>query len=106
MGTRNINVELLLDKEVKDSEGRSAGRIEEIRARREGEEIAVEAYHLGPEALLERLAAPVMRLSLMRALGFHRHSLSLRVPWDQLDLSDPEKPVLRCPREELVKLAR
>jgi hypothetical protein len=106
MGTRNINVELLLDKEVKDSEGRSAGRIEEIRARREGEEIVVEAYHLGPEALLERLAAPVMRLSLMRALGFHRHAHGWRVRWEQLDLSDPEKPVLRCPREELVKLAR
>jgi sporulation protein YlmC with PRC-barrel domain len=106
MATRNINVELLLDKKVMDSEGRSAGRIEEIRARREDEEIIVEAYHLGPEALLERLAAPVMRLSLMRVLGFHRHSHSLRVPWDQLDLSDPEKPVLRCPREELVKLAR
>jgi len=106
MSTRNINVELLLDKEVKDSEGRSAGRIEEIRARREGEEIVVEAYHLGPEALLERLAAPVMRLSLMRALGIHRHAHSWRVRWEQLDLSDPEKPVLRCPREELVKLAR
>jgi len=106
MGVRNINVELLLDKEVKDSEGRSAGRIEEIRARRDGEGIIVEAYHLGPQALLERLAAPVMRLSLMRVLGLHRHSHSLRVPWDQLDLSDPERPVLRCPREELVKLAR
>jgi hypothetical protein len=106
MATRNINVELLLDKEVKDSEGRSAGRIEEIRARREGEEIVVESYHLGPEALLERLAAPVVRLPLFRVLGLHRHAHGWRVRWDQMDLSDPEKPVLRCPREELVKLAR
>jgi hypothetical protein len=106
MATRNINIELLLDRVVKDSEGRSAGRIEEIRARRDGEEIIVEAYHLGPEALLERLAAPVVRLPLFRSLGFHQHVHGWRVRWDQLDLSDPEKPVLRCPREELVKLAR
>jgi hypothetical protein len=104
MATRNINVELLLDRQVKDSEGRHAGRIEEIRARRDGEESVVESYHLGPEALLERLAAPVVRLSIFRALGLRANGW--RVQWDQLDLSDPEKPVLRCRREELVKLAR
>jgi hypothetical protein len=106
MATRNINIELLLDRQVRDPEGRRAGRIEEIRARRDGAGIVVEAYHLGPEALLERLAAPVVRLSIFRALGLHRHGHGWRVRWDQLDLSDPEKPVLRCPREELVKLAR
>lgn len=106
MGARTINIELLLDKEVRDSSGRAAGRIEEIRARRDGEEIVVEAYHLGPEALLERLAAPVVRLPLSRRLGLHRHAHGWRVRWDQLDLSDPEKPVLRCRREELVKLVR
>ena len=106
MAVRNISVELLLDREVRDSEGRRAGRIEEIRASREGEKIVVEAYHLGPEALLERLAAPVVRLPLFRVFGLHRHAHGWRVQWDQLDLSDPEKPVLRCPREDLVKLAR
>ena len=106
MATRNINVELLLDREVKDLEGRRAGRIEEIRARKEGDEIVVEAYHLGPEALLERLAAPVVRLPVFRAFGLHKHAHGWRVRWDQLDLSNPEKPVLRCRREDLVKLAR
>jgi len=103
---RNINVELLLDREVRDASGRRAGRIEEVRARREGDEIIVEAYHLGPEALLERLAAPVFRLSLFRALGLHKHAHGRRVRWDQLDLSDPERPVLRCTVDELQKLVR
>jgi len=103
---RNINVELLLDREVKDASGRRAGRIEEVRARKEGDEIIVEAYHLGPEALLERLAAPVFRLSLFRALGLHKHAHGRRVRWDQLDLSDPERPVLRCTVDELQKLVR
>jgi hypothetical protein len=103
---RSINLELLLHREVKDPSGRRAGRIEEIRARRDGEEIVVEAYHLGPQALLERLAAPVMRLRLFRALGVHTHSHGRRAQWDQMDLSDPDKPVLRCPVDELAKLVR
>jgi hypothetical protein len=103
---RSINVELLLDREVKDPSGRRAGRIEEIRARKDGEAIVVEAYHLGPQALLERLAAPVMRLRLFRALGLHEHAHGRRARWDQMDLSDPGKPVLRCPVDELAKLVR
>jgi len=103
---RNINVELLLGREVRDPSGQSAGRIEEIRARREGDEIVVEAYHLGPEALLERLAAPVLRLAPFRALGFHKHAPGRRARWDQLDPSDPERPVLRCTVDELQKLVR
>ena len=103
---RRINVELLLGRVVRDSSGRRAGRIEELRARKEGEEIVVDAYHLGPEALLERLAAPVLRFSLFRALGLHKHAHGRRVRWDQLDLSDPERPVLNCTIDELPKLVR
>ncbi|HMA03758.1 MAG: hypothetical protein ACM34L_04450 [Gemmatimonas sp.] len=106
MATRSINVELLLDREVRDPSGRRAGRIEEIRARRDGEEIVVESYHLGPEALLERLAAPVLRLSPFRALGLHRRAHGRRARWDQMDLSDPDKPVLRCSVDELMTLVR
>lgn len=101
-----INVELLLDREVRDVSGRRAGRIEEIRARRTGREIVVEAYHLGPAAALERLAAPVMRSSLLRALGRKRRTHGRRVRWDQMDLSDPRHPKLRCKVEELAKLVR
>jgi hypothetical protein len=103
---RNINLELLLDKQVRDSSGHRAGRIEELRARREGEEIIVESYHLGPEALLERLAAPVLRLPLFRPFGLHRHAPGRRVRWDQMDLSNPDKPMLRCPLGELETLVR
>lgn len=106
MARQSINVELLLDKEVRDASGRRAGRIEEIRARKDGDEIVVESYHLGPEALLERLAAPVLRLSLFRALGLLKHSAGRRARWDQMDLSNPAKPVLRCSLDEIARLAR
>ncbi|HEV7705215.1 MAG TPA: hypothetical protein VGO46_13030 [Gemmatimonadaceae bacterium] len=103
---RTIHVELLLDKEVRDAEGRRAGRIEELRAKREGNEIIVEAYHLGPAALLERLAAPVVRMRFLRVFGLHKHTHGRRARWDQMDLSDPEHPVLRCSLSELAKLVR
>jgi hypothetical protein len=103
---RSINVELLLDKEVRDPSGKRAGRIEEVRARREGDEIIVESYHLGPAAMLERLAAPVVRMRFLRALGLHKRTHGRRATWEQMDLSDPEHPRVRCPVEELAKLVR
>jgi hypothetical protein len=106
MAVRIVHVELLLDREVRDSTGRRAGRLEEIRARRAGDELIVDAYHLGPTATLERLAAPVLRHRLVRALGIPARSHGRRARWDQMDLSDPEHPVLRCPVEELAKLVR
>jgi hypothetical protein len=106
MPPKSIHVELLLDKEVWDTEGRRAGRIEEVRAKREGSEITVEAYHLGPSALLERLAAPVARMRFLRIFGLHKHTHGRRARWDQMDLSNPHRPVLRCKMEELAKLVR
>lgn len=101
-----VHVELLLDREVRDITGRRAGRIEEVRAARDGADIVVEAYHLGPSAMMERLAAPIIRLAFLRALGLHRHSHGRRVRWEQMDLSDPAHPMLRCAVEELATLVR
>jgi hypothetical protein len=56
--------------------------------------------------LLERLAAPVLRFRLLRALGLHERAHGRRATWDQMDLSDPERPTLRCSVEELARLAR
>ena len=103
---RTIHVELLLDKEVRDPAGRRAGRIEEVRARREGTGIIVEGYHLGPAAMLERLGAPVLRTRLFRALGLQKRTYGRRAKWDQMDLSDPLHPVLRCSVDDLPKLVR
>jgi len=52
------------------------------------------------------MAAPIIRRGLFAAIGGPRHSHGRRVRWDQMDLSDPEHPKLRCPVEELTKLVR
>jgi hypothetical protein len=106
MSQSEVHVELLLNREVRDPASRRAGRIEEIRAVREGEEIVIEAYHLGPTALMERLAAPIVQSRLLRALGVRHRSHGRRARWDQMDLSDPEHPRLTCPVDELAKLSR
>ena len=73
-----VHIEHLLDREVRDPAGRRAGRIEEVRATRSGAHIVVDAYHLGPSAMMERLAAPIVRLPILRALGLHRHGRRVR----------------------------
>jgi hypothetical protein len=69
------------------------GRIEEVRAEKDGADLVVTEYLMGPGALRERLAARLGR-------GAKGYAAS----WNQLDLSDPDRPCLNCSAEELRKL--
>jgi hypothetical protein len=40
-------------------------------------------------------------VALARFLGMHQ---GFAVPWDRMDLSDPERPRVTCRREELARL--
>jgi sporulation protein YlmC with PRC-barrel domain len=84
-----VRFELLLGKKVRDPEGVRVGRILSVTAEIEGETCVVREYHLGTAALLARLGIS----------PFGRQPL--RVPWDLMDLSDPEHPRLRCLKAEL-----
>jgi hypothetical protein len=95
MTTREVHLELLLGRRVRDSRGRAAGRIEEVRAEREDLDCIVREFHLGPHALVERLSLPLVRIFRGREHGLRR------VPWDRLDLRDPDHPRLTCTVEEL-----
>jgi hypothetical protein len=81
---------MLLGKMVRDPQGAKVGRIFSVHAEIDGEDCIVREYLLGKLALLERLGIP------------HPESRKpLRVPWDLLDLGDPERPRLRCSVDEL-----
>jgi hypothetical protein len=92
---RRIRVHKLLSRQVLDAGGRPVGRIEELRARvREGE-CVVEEYVLGREGLMERLSVSELSLVALGALGAWRGFAGHRVAWEQMDLSDPQRPRLR-----------
>jgi sporulation protein YlmC with PRC-barrel domain len=104
MGVREVHVELLLSRPVLDLTGKSIGRIEEICAEQLGEESVVKEYLIGPLALLERLSAWTLGLSMSDILRWGKIGNRYRVPWDKLDLGDPAHPRLKCPVEELDKV--
>jgi len=93
---KTVHFELLLGRQVHDPEGQRVGRILEVHAEPEGKDCVVREYLLGTAALLTRLG-----ISAGRLVGLPLHREPIRVPWDQMDLSDPERPRLRCSVEEL-----
>jgi hypothetical protein len=99
--TRRIHLERLINKKVRDPNGRSAGRIEEVRARVSAEGCLVEAYLLGRAGLMARLSIPGFTQMLLGFAGAKGAGTNREVPWDLMDLSNPRKPRLRCTVEEL-----
>jgi hypothetical protein len=91
MSARELRLELLLGRTVTAANGRSVGRIEEVRAEARGTGAVVTHYLLGPDALLERL-------SVHRLRGGRRGYVARP---DQLDLNDPRHPRLLVSVEDL-----
>ena len=95
----SVHVELINGRRVRDANGKVVGRIGEIVARLRGHDYFVEEYHLGPAAWLEHLG-----ISTARIIGLGRSREPLKVPWQQLDVSDPHNLRLRCTLDELKKM--
>jgi hypothetical protein len=98
-----FHVELLLSKRVIAKNGRSVGRLEEIRTEERDGECVVADYLVGSYGALERLSAWRIGRAILHAVGLGRRS-GYRIRWDQLDVSDPAAPRLRCPVDELEPL--
>jgi hypothetical protein len=90
---RIIHLEDLIGHLVTGKDGRPVGRIEEVRAERGTAGYEVTEYLLGTGALVERLSLA------RRLLGRRPRTYVAR--WDQVDVTAPERPRLRCSVEEL-----
>lgn len=102
MATQRVHVERLIGTRVRDPEGRPVGRIEEIKAEVcDGGECRVTEFQLGSRALWKRLDITSFALAILAVFGADKYPATHRVPWDQMDLSDPARPRLRCRAEEL-----
>jgi len=94
MSTR-FRLDRLVGREVHAADGRRLGRLEEFRAERRGETWVIAEYVIGAAGLAERLGLGVsLILGLTRVRGYVAR-------WDQLDLSNPDRPTLTCSVEEL-----
>lgn len=97
---RELRVESLLGHRLRDADGVPLGRIEEIVAEIRGTDWIVIEVHVGPGALLERLAELTSLVPLFGAVN-RRLGARHRVAWDRLDFTDPSRPRATVRRADL-----
>jgi hypothetical protein len=91
----SFRLDRLVGREVRTANNRRLGRLEEFRAERRGDAWFISEYMVGTVGLLERLG-----LGARLILGLKRRG-GYVVRWNQLDLSDPDRPRLTCPVQDL-----
>ena len=104
MAKQEVNLELLIGKHVLALNGKSIGHLEEIRVELSEGECFVEEYLVGAYAVFERLASISIGRAILRLFGATRKHRGYRVPWNKLDLTEPERPRLLCEVDELKTL--
>ena len=95
--SRELRLDRLLGRMVLGQNNRPVGRLEEFRAQKRGTGLVVTDYVLGTPGLFERLGLGVRLL-----FGGGRRGLV--AAWDQVDISNPDRPRLTCPVAELKPL--
>ena len=90
-----VHAELLVGRAICDSDGARIGRVADIVAKKDGDELVVSHYLVGPRAWIHRFA--------VHGLGLRLRGLAwiYRVEWDRMDLTDPDHPRVTCRREDL-----
>jgi hypothetical protein len=89
-----IHLDRLLGRQVLARNNRPVGRLEEFRVEERNGTWRVIEYVIGKAGLLERLGVGVRLVLGLRVQGHVAR-------WDQLDISDPDRPRLTCAVEEL-----
>jgi len=93
--TTTVRVDRLIGRKIRMGNNRRLGRLEECRAERRGNAWVVTEWVIGSAGLLERLGFGIRMVLGLRA------GRSYVARWDQLDLSNPDRPRLTCGIEEL-----
>ena len=87
-----IRLEDLIGRGVVAANGRTVAHVVEVRSEHHDGEHQIVAYLLGSGALIKRW-------SLMAR--FFRKRTTLVARWNQLDISNPRRPRLTCPLDEI-----
>jgi hypothetical protein len=97
----HVRLHRLLGRQVDDSQGKPAGHLEEARGRVVNGRCVVDEFLLGKGGLMERLSVADLSMAPLRLLGAPHAANAYRIPWQQMDLTDPARPRLRCTMDEL-----
>lgn len=98
---REIHLYEMLGRKVYDANDEYAGRLEEIEVERGDESCAVMSYLVAHRGLMGRITSWALADSLQKRLPTSEESLPYRVPWDQMDLSDPDHPRITVEKSRL-----
>jgi hypothetical protein len=96
--SREVGLEELLGRVVRSAAGRPVGVIQDVRAQPHGDDYLVHEILLVELGLRAKLLAILQQLPTFRALGLGRPYQVRPVPWNWLDLSDPENIRFRAGR--------
>lgn len=99
MPARELHVEQLLGKKVRDVDGQVVGRLEEFHVEMIDGEHAVTEFLIGPAAALQRIGGFLTQLPFFRFVPMPKREYC--VSWNLMDLSDPDRPRTRARRDEL-----
>ena len=99
--TREVRLELLVGRKVHDAAGECLGRIEEVCVELDGADYLVREFHVGSLAGWERMFGGRLARSVLRTVTRGRTWRGYRVPWGDLDLTDPTRPRVRRLRAAL-----
>ena len=91
----HLRLDQLVGREVYTANHRRFGRLHEFRAERRADTWVITEYVIGAAGLLERLGLGMrLILGLERAKGYVAR-------WDQLDITNAERPTLTCSVQDL-----
>ena len=99
-----VNIERVVGKKVYDVDGKVAGRLEEVHADWRGDECVVTFYTLASKRKSRSLTLSHILTFILRQMGAQKARASVMATWDQMDLSDPERPRVRCRAEDLIRI--
>jgi hypothetical protein len=95
MSAGEVRVEDLLGRVVRSAGGLPVGRIEDLRARPEGDDYVVYEVVLGELGLMAKVFGAAAQLPTFQALGLGRGYRTRAIPWNWLDLTNPAQPRFR-----------
>jgi sporulation protein YlmC with PRC-barrel domain len=103
--SRDLYLSHLIGRVVRDADGHKIGRIEELLATIElhdhGNDYVVAEFHVGAYALLEAFTGGVFAQTLLQRIRPIVRYRRYRVPWEWMNLTDPEHPQVNRTRAEL-----